>query len=273
MSSRAVGLDIGGSAIKAGRIAADGTIEEQTSRELGAATTADSFREALLVLARELGAGPDTPVGIGSPGLLDREAGLVTKSPNLPWQEGLPVVDLVAEELGLDRAAVAFENDANVAALGEQWLGGAAGVDDVLLATLGTGIGGGLILGGELWVGRGMAGEVGHVTVDPDGPACGCGSRGCLETLASATAARRRALEAGLEGDPSSCSRSARAPPRGPSARSSRPSDGTSGAAWPRSSCCSTCARSSSAGASPPHSTCSSPGSATGSRNGPTASA
>ena len=94
-----------------------------------------------------------------------------------------------------------IENDANVAALGEAWRGAARGERHVMILTLGTGIGGGLILDGELYVGEGMAGEIGHVTVDPDGLACGCGSRGCLETLASATAVRRRAEELGLPPD------------------------------------------------------------------------
>jgi glucokinase len=93
---------------------------------------------------------------------------------------------------------VRVENDANAAALGEQWLGAGRGVDDLLLLTLGTGIGGGLILGGRLIVGEGLGGEAGHVVVEPAGPRCGCGAVGCIEALASARAASARAKAAGL---------------------------------------------------------------------------
>ena len=110
--------------------------------------------------------------------------------------------DEVARLLAIDPAGIRLENDANVAVLGEHWLGGARGEDHVLLLTLGTGIGGGLILNGELFLGEGgLAAELGHVTVQPGGLPCGCGSFGCMETLASATAAMRRAREAGLEDD------------------------------------------------------------------------
>jgi len=104
----------------------------------------------------------------------------------------------LARLTGLAPGEVHVENDANAAALGELWLGAARGETNALVLTLGTGIGGGLILGGELFAGEGMAGEVGHLVIDPAGPPCGCGSRGCLETFASATAARRRALAARL---------------------------------------------------------------------------
>jgi glucokinase len=96
---------------------------------------------------------------------------------------------------------VHVENDTNVAALGEQWLGSARDVENVLFLTLGTGIGSGLILGGRLHVGGGLASEAGHICVDPGGPPCGCGNRGCIETLASASAVRRRAVARSLPPD------------------------------------------------------------------------
>ena len=126
---------------------------------------------------------------MGLPGLLDRDEGCVRRSPNLAWLEGAPVRRWLAEHLDLAPAQVLLENDANVAALGEQWLGAARGEANVLVLTLGTGVGGGLILDGALFRGAGLAGEVGHLVIDPEGPPCGCGARGCLETLASATAA------------------------------------------------------------------------------------
>ena len=94
-----------------------------------------------------------------------------------------------------------LENDANSAALGEKWLGAAANVDDMCMMTLGTGVGGGLVLKGRIWHGMtGMAGEFGHISVDPKGPPCGCGSQGCLEQYASATAVKRMAIEAVANG-------------------------------------------------------------------------
>jgi glucokinase len=92
---------------------------------------------------------------------------------------------------------VILENDANVAALGEKWLGAGRDVDDMIMLTLGTGVGGGIVLGGRIWHGMtGMAGEFGHMTVEPEGPPCGCGNRGCVEQYASATAVVRMAKEA-----------------------------------------------------------------------------
>jgi len=92
---------------------------------------------------------------------------------------------------------VILENDANAAALGEKWLGAARDVDDMAMLTLGTGVGGGIVLKGRIWHGMtGMAGEFGHMTVEPEGPPCGCGNRGCLEQYASATAVVRMAKEA-----------------------------------------------------------------------------
>jgi glucokinase len=98
---------------------------------------------------------------------------------------------------GLLGTRVILENDANVAALGEKWLGAARDVDDMAMLTLGTGVGGGIVIRGRIWHGMtGMAGEFGHMTVEPEGPPCGCGNRGCLEQYASATAVVRMAKEA-----------------------------------------------------------------------------
>ena len=97
--------------------------------------------------------------------------------------------------------SVILENDANAAALGEKWLGAASTVDDMCMITLGTGVGGGVVLQGRIWHGMtGMAGELGHINVNPEGPPCGCGSRGCLEQYASATAIKRMAVEAVANG-------------------------------------------------------------------------
>ena len=191
-------MDVGGSAVKLGMVSADGSRREERAIAVEPGRSAEQIFAHVAEVLAPLAAGPLGGVGVGLPGLLDREAGCVRHSPNLPWLEDAPVRDLLSEPLGLAPERVLLENDANVAALGEQWLGAARGMRHLLLLTLGTGIGGGLIFDGRLFIGEGLAGEVGHITVDPDGLHCGCGSRGCLETLASATAARRRAVERGL---------------------------------------------------------------------------
>lgn len=196
---RAIGFDIGGTALKAGAIDADGGNRVETSRETGPDTDLERLIGLFAEIRDELG--PADRVGLGSPGLLDREGGRVLDSPNLAWMTAGPLVGPTAERLGLPRDRVAFENDANAAALGEFWLGAGSEDRSLLFVTLGTGVGGGLILDGELVLGDGLAGEVGHFKVDPEGPPCGCGQRGCVEALASATAARRRAVEAGLGED------------------------------------------------------------------------
>jgi len=133
-------------------------------------------------------------IGIGVPGIIEIETGTVRGSPNLPDWADCPVRTEIERRLG---TPVILENDANSAALGEKWQGAARDYDSICMLTLGTGVGGGIVLNGKIWHGMsGMAGELGHVCVDPQGPVCGCGSRGCLEQLASATAIKRMAVEA-----------------------------------------------------------------------------
>jgi len=197
---RFVGLDFGGTAVKAGAVDAEGSVQDErsmpTELERGAADVLDRAAR----LARELGV--EGALGVGIAGLVQRATGTLIESPNLSELNGVRLSAELGRRLGLRAEHVYLENDANVAALGEQWLGAGRGHDDVLVVTLGTGVGGGLILGGELFIGgSGFAGEIGHVVVDPSGIRCGCGSIGCLETLASATAAARRARERGLPAD------------------------------------------------------------------------
>jgi len=195
--ARAVGIDLGGTAIKAGASSASGEVLERRSAPVELSAGAPALLDRMAQIARDLGA--QGAVGLGSPGLLDRARGAVLEAPNLPFLAGFPLCQELGRRLGLPAQAVILENDANAAALGEHWLGAGRGESDLCLVTLGTGVGGGLVLSGELFAGPGgMAGEIGHVVIDPGGPECGCGSRGCLETLASASAARRRAAARGL---------------------------------------------------------------------------
>jgi len=143
-------------------------------------------------------------LGAGAPGPLDPATGVVFEPPNLEGWRDVPLAALLAEAIGIPAF---IENDANAAAVGEAWVGAGAGVSDLIYITVSTGIGGGLIFGGELYHGTsGTAGEIGHMTIEPDGPTCTCGRRGHLEILASGTAIGRMATEAVVAGRPSTLS-------------------------------------------------------------------
>jgi glucokinase len=142
----------------------------------------------LLDSARERGLGSPRAIGVAVPGPLDVYTGIVKAAPHVAAWHGYPLRSELENLIG---RSIVLENDANAWALGEFWRGAAQGRRDVVLLTLGTGVGGGLIIDGNLVHGRsGMAGELGHVTVEPDGPRCDCGTRGCLEAYASASGLR-----------------------------------------------------------------------------------
>jgi glucokinase len=138
-------------------------------------------------------------IGVSVAGFIDLKDGLIVGSNNLPQFEGFGLRDEIERQLN---TTVILENDANAAALGEKWIGAGREVDDLVLLTLGTGIGGGIISGGRILHGHtGMAGEVGHISIINDGNPCGCGNRGCLEKHASATAISGMARVIGLGHD------------------------------------------------------------------------
>lgn len=136
-------------------------------------------------------------VGVGLPGFLDLEAGILKRAVNLKWPLDLPVVDTLQEVFGVP---VCMDNDGNLAALGEVWIGAGIGSKSALCVTIGTGVGGGIVLDGHVYRGVStMAGEIGHLPMKPGGEPCNCGKHGCLETLASATALARMGSRAGLK--------------------------------------------------------------------------
>ena len=138
------------------------------------------------------------PVGVGVPGMLSLD-GTIVFSPNLPSTSGVDLGEVLSGRAGLHHVTLA--NDADAAAVAEHRLGAARGVDDFVLVTLGTGIGGGLVVGGRLVRGPGgFAGEIGHVVVDPSGPRCPCGKRGCWERYASGAGVARLSREAAVGG-------------------------------------------------------------------------
>jgi glucokinase len=199
MTTFAIGIDLGGTNLRVAAVDGAGNILEKITTGTESVRPRDRVIDEMCAAARTLalkyrGAGDLAGIGVGIPGIIDMKTGTLRESPNLPGWQDYPVRDEIEQRLG---ASVVLENDANAAALGEQWLGAAAGMADMCMLTLGTGVGGGLVLGGRVWHGMtGMAGELGHIMVDPNGPPCNCGSRGCLEQFASATAVKRMALEA-----------------------------------------------------------------------------
>jgi glucokinase len=193
-----IGFDIGGTKIAAAVVDADGRELVETRRDTPGTwgETAAALRAAFTELHR---ACPDVgAVGVGIAGLVDH-TGRLSYGPNLP---GLQHVDVQAELSRDFPLPVVVDNDANAAAYGEATHGAIRGVDDALLVTLGTGIGGGLIIGGEVYRGgHGFAAEIGHITIDLDGPLCACGERGHWEAFASGNALGRIGREAAAAGN------------------------------------------------------------------------
>jgi glucokinase len=199
MTTYAIGVDLGGTNLRIAAVDNAGKMLEKitTSTEVarGRDVVIDDMCAAIQqVVARRRGSGELAGIGIGVPGIIEMQTGMLRESPNLPGWHNYPVRDEIERRL---QTTVVLENDANAAALGEKWTGAAASVDDMCMFTLGTGVGGGVVMQGRIWHGMtGMAGELGHINVEPEGHPCGCGSRGCLEQYASATAVKRMANEA-----------------------------------------------------------------------------
>ncbi|MBI4906082.1 MAG: ROK family protein [Acidobacteria bacterium] len=190
MPDYSIGVDLGGTNLKAAAISADGAMLERlnanTELTQGPERVVDDIVRAIESLRGRCSGRRLAGVGIGVPGFIRMSEGIIVGSNNLPPLDGYPIRDAVEKRLG---TPVMLENDANAAALGEKWMGAGRNVDDLVLLTLGTGIGGGIISRGRVLHGHvGMAGELGHVSVVPNGNPCGCGNRGCLEKHASATA-------------------------------------------------------------------------------------
>jgi glucokinase len=195
-----IAADLGGTNLRAAVVDADGRIHERVKHPTPKAERADEIVRALVEAARECESlsGESgrriAALSVVVPGTVQIENGVVTKAPNVPCLDGFRLGAALESEL---QWPAVLENDANAAAVGEMWQGAGRGARTIIAVTLGTGVGGGIILDGELWRGiDGSAGEIGHIGVEPDGPPCTCGSRGCLEVFASATAIVRMTREA-----------------------------------------------------------------------------
>lgn len=196
-----LGIDLGGTNIKTAVVREDGRVlgddRRPTLAQEGPRKTMDRIAQSARQACQKAGVSLSgiRAVGVGSPGPLDPKRGVVIFTPNLPWRN-FPIVKELHRRL---KKSVFLENDANVAALGEAWRGAGRGEKVVLLLTLGTGVGGGLVVDGDLYTGAWDVGcEIGHIVVEPKGPKTNYGNRGTLEQYASATALVRMAKEMGV---------------------------------------------------------------------------
>ena len=203
-SSYIIGVDLGGTNMVVGAMPEDGSREIAFRSAPTRATEGEEsvvermiqmIEDVIAVTTAETGAPREKflGIGVGAPGPLDREKGIVITAPNLGWKM-YPLRDRIQRATGL---RTTLDNDANCATMGEAWTGAARGAKNVIGVTIGTGIGGGIIIDGRLYHGSSdVAGEIGHMTIDSTGRRCGCGNYGCLEAYASGTAIAERAREA-----------------------------------------------------------------------------
>lgn len=200
-----IALDVGGTGMKAALVAADGTLLHEarraTGRERGAEAVVETIQEfaaELLELGRQRFGATASAAGVAVPGIVDAENGIAVYAANLGWRD-VPMRELLGRRLG--GIPVALGHDVRTGGLAEGRIGAGRGADRFLFVPLGTGIAGAIGIAGRIEAGaHGYAGEIGHIVVRPGGPACGCGQRGCLETLASASAVSR--AWAAASGDP-----------------------------------------------------------------------
>ena len=192
-----VGIDIGGTNTVFGIVDARGTIIASSSIKTGAYEDVNDYvdevcKNLLPLIIANGGVDKIKGIGIGAPNG-NYYSGTIEFAPNLPWKGVIPLAAMFEERLGIPTA---LTNDANAAGIGEMTYGAARGMKDFIMITLGTGVGSGIVINGQLVYGHdGFAGELGHVIVDRNGRACGCGRKGCLETYCSATGVARTARE------------------------------------------------------------------------------
>lgn len=195
MRNVVLAADLGGTNLRIAAVDDTGVVFQRARAATPASRSRDDITAAICNLAEEclerLGTNSAAAFGVTAPAIISSGRGTIFSSPNLPDLNGTDLARLLERRLGIP---VILENDANAAAYGENWLGASKGVKNSICVTLGTGVGGGLILDGRLMRGiDGTAGEVGHITVEPYGYRCGCGNRGCVEQYSSATAIARMA--------------------------------------------------------------------------------
>lgn len=202
MSEVIIGVDLGGTNVKTAIVSTEKEVLAKDSRPTHAERGPEAVMDVMEQAVRELtaSAGIDLAqvlaVGFGAPGPMNWQTGVIYSPPNLPGWKNVPLGDAMARRLGVP---CFIDNDANVAAYGEYWMGAGQGTESMVVLTLGTGVGGGVVVFGQLLRGiDGTAAELGHLKVQRDGRRCGCGQHGCLEAYASVSGMVRTAVE-GLE--------------------------------------------------------------------------
>lgn len=191
MSRTVLAIDLGGTNLRAAAVDENGSVLARARGRTPDAGPPEEVSEAIAAVADECRSSVEgrfeiAAVAAAVPATVNFEEGLMLKAPNLPSLDGFAMRDFLSRVFGVDAVV---ENDANSAAVGESWLGALRGIRNSATVTLGTGVGGGLIIDGSVFRGvDGTAGEIGHICVEPNGVRCGCGSRGCVEQYASATA-------------------------------------------------------------------------------------
>lgn len=205
MKDLVVGVDLGGTNLKAALVSRERKLLAKLSRptraEGGPEAVMEAMAEAVDALLAEHGAGRDSVIaaGFGAPGPMDWQSGVVYSPPNLPGWKDVPLAEEMRSRLGIP---CFVDNDANVACYGEYWMGAGQGTENMAVLTLGTGVGGGVVVFGRLLRGPdGTAAELGHLKVQRDGRGCGCGGTGCLEAYASVSGMLRTAREGIASGE------------------------------------------------------------------------
>ena len=189
MQAAVIGIDLGGTAIKLGRFSKDGKCEQSITVPTPQPATPEAVIQALVTAINSLETATVKAIGVGTPGPADAAGKIAKIAINLVGWNDIPLAELLEKETGLPTI---IANDANCAALGEAWLGAGRNFRNLILLTLGTGVGGAIILDGKLFTGhQGAAGELGLITLNPEGPKCNSGNNGSLEQYVSVQAIRR----------------------------------------------------------------------------------
>lgn len=192
MKKNILGIDIGGTNLRGAVVTEAGEVVARNKTASNAGKGIENLLETLFNFVGKFKKYELDAIGIGIPGIINRKTGILTQAPNIKGVNNYPLRETLIKKLNTD-IPIVIENDANCAGLGEYWMGAGKDKDiSMIMLTIGTGLGGGIILNNDLWAGEdGMGGEIGHMTINPEGPVCNCGNYGCIETYASAEALRR----------------------------------------------------------------------------------